>query len=178
MFETRDKKEIQVPRPIKSEAFSFKSVLVVRISLLFLFALYVFLPYSCKSKSNADLLTINSFFHNLKIKEFDKAMEYTEAEARELMIKIVKDLSPDIRDMIFSKLELVSIEDENAWYNAKNDNNSKIYIIKYSCNLNIKAESEELRKYIEEAKNGEALFYVKNNKIIKIIDIKGGIFRY
>lgn len=151
----------------------------MRYKIFSLMFLLLALSISCSNQGSYDYHLIKNFFYELKNKRYNKAIQYTDGEAKELITKITQDVSADARDLVFSKLDLVSVEEDDTWYQITNKNrDARVYRVRYSCVIDIQTEDQELKKFIEEAKNGDAIFYVKNRKIIRIIDIKGSVFRY
>lgn len=143
--------------------------------------IFIQLIVSCQNNEEKDKLLISTFFIKLSKVEIENAIKYTDREAKELFSQIDKELSSEVKKIIFSNLKLVSVEKEDTYYgdyNIKRNQRANVYRVKYSCNIQVNSDSEEIKKMIEDAKNGEALFFIENGKIVNIVDIKGGVFRY
>ena len=141
--------------------------------LLFVYSLVGL--FSCDVRKEKDYkVVIQEFFTYLNKGEYNKAIGLTDSEAKRLTEYLLNDFPPDVTKLIFPNLVLTSVEYDD--FLTKDKKNLKVYRVKYNLKVNESIKDEELKKTLKASERGEALFYIKDGKIQKIVDIQGNIF--
>lgn len=155
------------------------AVMVVRVlrggllPLIFIFLMVG--SVSCDiRKEKEDKVVIQDFFTNLNKGEYQKAIEETDSEAKQLMEHLLNNFPPDILNLVFPNLFLVSVEYDELLTKGKKD--IRVYRVKYTLKVDENIKNNELKNILKDSEKGEALFYLKKGKIQKIIDIQGNVF--
>ncbi|MCS6875925.1 MAG: hypothetical protein RMK35_04415 [Aquificaceae bacterium] len=125
-------------------------------------------------KEKDDKVVIQEFFAHLNKGEYNKVIGLTDSEAKQLMEHLLNDFPPDVTKLIFPNLVLTSVEYDD--FLTKDKKNLKAYRVKYNLKVDESIQDEDLKKTLKASEKGEALFYLKDGKIRKIVDIQGNIF--
>ncbi|MCX8075729.1 MAG: hypothetical protein N3C57_01735 [Aquificaceae bacterium] len=125
-------------------------------------------------KEKDDKVVIQEFFAHLNKGEYNKVIGLTDSEAKQLMEHLLNDFPPDVTKLIFPNLVLTSVEYDD--FLTKDKKNLKAYRVKYNLKVDESIQDEEFKKTLKASEKGEALFYLKDGKIRKIVDIQGNIF--
>ncbi|MCS7307802.1 MAG: hypothetical protein NZ526_04540 [Aquificaceae bacterium] len=131
--------------------------------------------FSCDvRKEKDDKVVIQEFFTHLNKGEYNRVIGLTDSDAKQLMEHLLNHFPPDVTKLIFPNLVLTSVEYDD--FLTKDKKNPKVYRVKYNLKVDESIQDEDLKKTLKASEKGEALFYLKDGKIRKIVDIQGNIF--